>query len=606
MGPTVEPPETLPADFFDTPTPTPKAPSGAPSIRRLIDETADRYGVPRALAHAVASMESDYNPMARSNKGAQGVMQLMPATARELGVRNRLDPVENIRGGVQYLAQLSQKYKGNPELVLAAYNGGPGRVDRYGGIPPITETQNYVKRGKKLLAQSQAQTQFLAQPTVQAMPETEPPATLPADFAFPETAPVQAIAPVKHPMPEPPGAPKIARLQPEAPGAVATAGKTYWETIGGKLLMDLMGGASRDPERARIAKETLTGLVQGLVNEPARIQEEARKADALLDKGAPPGRAAYHMAGTLPLVGPAIQQVAGAVGEGEWAKATGATGALVTPLVGPKLASKVPGAAKVAGAGVRAAAPDVAMGTAKLGAGYAMEHMLPGAGYLKYAVELPTAYSGAKQVARGFKKGVAASRQTLRDRAQAAAEALAAERAAAQPAPVPLIPEERRLASPPDTSYVRAVPADPLPPSRQLPAPGRPAIITPEPEAPPDTSFVRAVPAEVAEVIPEPLRTNQAAATAAEELRAEMIRNGTITPENVTPITRKSGAEKIVEARNAKAERFVEPFKRFKFSTKDVKDFGETEWKTFADAIGEDVPSPETIEQILFRMRKRK
>lgn len=173
---------------------------------------------------------------------------------------------------------------------------------------------------------------------------------------------------------------------------------------------------------------------------------------------------------------------------------------LALDVFAPKILSKAPGAARVAGAGVRAAAPDVAAGAAKVGAGYVMEHILPGAGYLKYAVELPTAYSGAKQIGRGLKKGVAASREALNARALRAAEALAAERAAAEQAaaaarPQP-IPEARRIEPPPDTSYVRAVPAEPLPLSRQLPPPGRPPIVTPAPDPlAGDTSGVRAVPA---------------------------------------------------------------------------------------------------------------
>lgn len=352
----------------------------------------------------------------------------------------------------------------------------------------------------------------------------------------------------------------------------------------------------------RVYQQTLQGpveLAKGLWNDPKGtfMQTIASMAATQMQAARNPLQVQQGLAT------PIIEDVR----SGNWPGAAGGVTGLALDVFAPKILSKVPGAAKVTSAGVRAAAPDVAAGAAKVGAGYAMEHMLPGAGYLKYAVELPTAYAGARQIGRGLNKGAAAIRQSLRDRATAAAESLAKERAAAAEASRPVvIPEERRLASPPDTSYVRAVPAEPLPPSRQLAAPGRPAIITPEPDAPPDTSFVRAVPAEPAEVIPEPLRKNPAASTAAEQMREEMIRSGTITRENVTPITKKSGAEKTVANREAKAERFVEPLKRFKFSTRDVKGFGEAEWEKFANAIGEDVPSPDTIAEIRLRMSKRK
>jgi soluble lytic murein transglycosylase-like protein len=113
----------------------------------VIEHHATRQGIRADLVRAVIQVESAFNPRARSNKGAMGLMQLMPATARDLGVRNAYDPLENIRGGVAYLRGLLDQFNGNEELALAAYNAGAGAVNKYGGtIPPYRETRDYVSR----------------------------------------------------------------------------------------------------------------------------------------------------------------------------------------------------------------------------------------------------------------------------------------------------------------------------------------------------------------------------------------------------------------------------------------------------------------------------
>jgi soluble lytic murein transglycosylase-like protein len=119
----------------------------AAAFEGLIDEHATTHGVDANLVRAVIQAESAYNPRAVSVKGAMGLMQLMPATARHYGVDNPFDPAENIRAGVAYLKSLLVKFAGNLELALAAYNAGPGAVRKYGGtVPPYRETQTYVQK----------------------------------------------------------------------------------------------------------------------------------------------------------------------------------------------------------------------------------------------------------------------------------------------------------------------------------------------------------------------------------------------------------------------------------------------------------------------------
>src|SRR5512138_543199 len=137
----------------DVPPPAAPAPGAMPAVggkagyEQMVAEVSRTYGVESALLHAVISVESNYNPRAVSRKGAAGLMQLMPKTAKRYGVADRLDPLQNVRGGAQYLRDLLAMFNNNVSLAIAAYNAGEQAVVKHGNrIPPYRETRKYVPK----------------------------------------------------------------------------------------------------------------------------------------------------------------------------------------------------------------------------------------------------------------------------------------------------------------------------------------------------------------------------------------------------------------------------------------------------------------------------
>jgi soluble lytic murein transglycosylase-like protein len=133
------------------PTAPPSGSTGGSGMAETVDRIAQQNQLSPRLVHSVIQVESNYNPNAVSPKGAQGLMQLIPSTARRFGVSNVFDPADNIQGGARYLKYLLGLYHGDEALALAAYNAGEGAVSRYGGVPPFPETQDYVAKVRKRL-----------------------------------------------------------------------------------------------------------------------------------------------------------------------------------------------------------------------------------------------------------------------------------------------------------------------------------------------------------------------------------------------------------------------------------------------------------------------
>jgi len=178
---------------------------------RLIHRTARANQVDAALVKAVMHVESGFNPHAVSDKGAQGLMQLMPDTAQRYGAEDLFDPVQNVRAGVLYLKDLQKMFKNNTRLVLAAYNAGENAVLRHGGVPPYDETQDYVRKVMKMHREYTAEERAATKMVIAAAPAPRllVPATTPVIAAntatvpnAPGLVPVSAVQPVSEIVPE--------------------------------------------------------------------------------------------------------------------------------------------------------------------------------------------------------------------------------------------------------------------------------------------------------------------------------------------------------------------------------------------------------------------
>src|SRR5581483_2586951 len=143
-----------------------------PAVRELVEEAAKSYDVSPALVHSVISVESNFNPFAISPKGALGIMQLMPDTARRFGVSNAFDVRQNIDGGVRYLRFLHDLF-GSDDLTVAAYNAGERAVQKYNGVPPYRETQDYVKKVGERYSKARKQVAAAAPPAPAETQSTE-------------------------------------------------------------------------------------------------------------------------------------------------------------------------------------------------------------------------------------------------------------------------------------------------------------------------------------------------------------------------------------------------------------------------------------------------
>jgi hypothetical protein len=145
--------------------PAPRMPLAQAPYGQLIQTAAQKYGVDADLVFSVITAESNFNPNAVSRRGARGLMQLLPSTATRLGVKDIFDPGQNIDAGTRYLHELLTLYQGDLVLTVAAYNAGPGALQKYGRVPPYRETQSYIRAIRKTYAQRKSKADVKAETT---------------------------------------------------------------------------------------------------------------------------------------------------------------------------------------------------------------------------------------------------------------------------------------------------------------------------------------------------------------------------------------------------------------------------------------------------------
>jgi soluble lytic murein transglycosylase-like protein len=180
VAPVVVSPVTLPADAPGSAAPARQVPEPPSNVKEMVEQAAERYALEPSLIHSVIKVESNYNPNAISVAGAEGLMQLIPSTARRFGVSNSFHPGQNIEGGARYLKYLMQLYHGDERLALAAYNAGEGAVNKYRGIPPYAETQNYVYQVGKRLGEARSAAKAVTKP---AKPEPKQETKVVSEYA---------------------------------------------------------------------------------------------------------------------------------------------------------------------------------------------------------------------------------------------------------------------------------------------------------------------------------------------------------------------------------------------------------------------------------------
>jgi soluble lytic murein transglycosylase-like protein len=168
---------TLLAPRVASSTPAPAPAPHSPAINEVVAQVAARESLPPQLIHSVIQVESNYDPYAVSPKGAQGLMQLIPSTARRFGVTDAFNPADNIQGGAKYLRYLLELYNGDYPLALAAYNAGEGAVAKYGGVPPYAETRDYLVRIGRQLEKSMAGQPQPKPVEARPAPQPDPPAS---------------------------------------------------------------------------------------------------------------------------------------------------------------------------------------------------------------------------------------------------------------------------------------------------------------------------------------------------------------------------------------------------------------------------------------------